>query len=182
MIERARIRPDERPPLIRVVVGVDPSGSDGSSGDAQGIVAVGLARDGRAYVLDDGSVRESPSGWAGQVRALCARWEADRVVAEVNFGGAMVEAVLRAAGVTTPFRLVTASRNKVVRAEPVAALYEQGKVSHAGAFPELEDQLCAMTSGGFTGLGSPDRLDALVWALTELCLGPGAAGASDLIW
>lgn len=99
------------------------------------------------------------------------RWQADRVIAERNFGGAMVEAVLRTAAKHLPVKMVTASRGKVVRAEPVAALYEQGKVSHCGSFTELEDQMTEMTGAGYVGEGSPDRADALVWALTELAFG-----------
>lgn len=171
MIENAR--PQGRiPAMKRVVIGVDPSGSDGVSGDCQGIVAAGLGYDGRGYVLEDGSDRLSPDGWAQKVAAMYHRHEADRVVAERNFGGAMVEAVLRSAAPNLPIALVTASRGKSVRAEPVAALYEQGKIVHAHPLPELEDQMQAMTPRGYVGPeGSPDRLDALVWALTDLMLG-----------
>lgn len=168
------LRRGEHPPLSRVVVGVDPSGSDGTGGDSQGIVAVGLGTDGHGYVLDDASCRLSPDGWAQVVARLAKRRGADRVVAERNFGGAMVEAVLRSAESTMPVRLVTASRGKIIRAEPIAALYEQGKVHHVGNFPDLEEQLTMTTTSGFQGGGSPDRMDALVWALTELMLGePG---------
>jgi phage terminase large subunit-like protein len=154
----------------RVVVGVDPSGSAGQTGDLTGIVAVGLGQDGRAYVLEDASIQASPDGWAQAVSRIYHRRQADRVVAERNFGGEMVRSVLQAAAPNLPITLVTASRGKSVRAEPVSALYEQGRVSHVGPLPELEDQMCLMTGAGYEGQGSPDRLDALVWALTELML------------
>lgn len=139
----------------------------------------GLGTDGRGYVLADYSCNLSPDGWARRVVDAYEHFEADRVVAEKNFGGAMVEAVLRTAAEHLPVTLVTASRGKVVRAEPVAALYEQGKVSHVGAFDELEDQMTEMTSAGFVGEGSPDRADALVWALTELMLEPQSTYTLD---
>lgn len=160
------------PGLVRVVIGVDPPAS--SSGDACGIVAVGLCAAGKGWVLEDASVSgRSPEGWAVAVAAAAARWQADRVVAEKNNGGEMVESVLRAADVSMPVRLVHASRGKVPRAEPVAALYEKRRVHHVGAFPALEDELCGLIAGGaYEGPGrSPDRADALVWALTELMLG-----------
>ncbi|MBW4330590.1 terminase family protein [Stakelama sp. CBK3Z-3] len=165
------IRVASRPALRRVVVGVDPPA--GSKGDACGIVAVALARDGKAYVLEDASVAgASPEGWARAVAACAVRNGADRVVAEANNGGEMVRAVLVAADAALPVRLVHASRGKVARAEPVAALYEGGKVAHVGAFPALEDEMCGLVSGGgYEGPGrSPDRADALVWAMSELML------------
>lgn len=161
--------------LKRVVIAVDPSGTAGAAsenvGDDVGIVAAGLGDDGRAYVLGDYSCNLSPEGWARRVSEVYSMHKADRVVAERNFGGAMVEAVLRAAQPDLPVKVVTASRGKVARAEPIAALYEQGRVSHVGGFANLEDQCCFMTPSGFVGEGSPDRADALVWALTELALG-----------
>jgi len=168
-----QMRVSEAPALRRVVIGVDPSGSDGTGGDKQGIVAAGLGADGRGYILADRSVRLSPDGWARTVAKLAGDVGADCVVAERNYGGAMVEAVIRAADPNIRVKLVTASRGKVVRAEPVAALYEQGRVSHAGALPDLEEQMTMTTTSGYQGGDSPDRLDALVWALTELMLGGG---------
>ena len=157
------------PDLQRIVVAVDPSGTaGGGGGDDIGIIVAGKAFDGRFFVLQDASCNLSPDGWARRVAEVYARWNADRVVAERNFGGAMVESVMRTANKDLPVKLVTASRGKIARAEPVAALYEQGKVSHVGTFDALEDQLCAMTPAGYVGEGSPDRADALVWALTEL--------------
>ncbi|GGC23042.1 large terminase [Novosphingobium marinum] len=167
MIDAQRLR--AAPELRRVVVAVDPSGTKGDGqGDDIGIVVAGKGTDDRFYVLEDASCQLSPDGWARRVAGAFERWQGDRVVAERNFGGAMVEAVLRTAAKNLPVRMVTASRGKIARAEPVAALYEQGKVSHCGEFTALEDQLCAMTGGGYVGEGSPDRADALVWALSDL--------------
>ncbi len=157
------------PDLQRIVVAVDPSGTaGGGAGDDIGIVVAGKGQDGRFYVLEDASCNLSPDGWARRTAQAYQRWDADRVVAEKNFGGAMVEAVLRTASKNLPVKLVTASRGKIVRAEPIAALYEQGKVSHVGCFDALEDQMASMAGAGYVGEGSPDRADALVWALSEL--------------
>ena len=156
----------------RTVIGVDPPAS--ATGDACGIVVAALLEDGTAAVLADASVEQaSPERWARAVANAAREWQADRVVAETNQGGAMVASVLRAADVSLPLKLVHASKGKVARAEPVAALYEAGRVRHAGVFPKLEDELCGlMAGGGYEGSGrSPDRADALVWALTELMLG-----------
>jgi phage terminase large subunit-like protein len=169
MIEGCRVV--AAPALRRVVVGVDPPASAG--GDACGIVVVGLGVDGFGYVIEDASVSGlSPEGWAGAVAAVSAKYGADRVIAEANNGGAMVESVLRAADTGLPVRLVHASRGKVARAEPVAALYGSGRMFHVGAWPDLEDELCGMVTGGaYEGPGrSPDRADAAVWAVTELML------------
>src|SRR5690242_3433197 len=169
-LEACRAR--SNPECVRVVIGVDPPA--GTGGDACGIVAAGLGRDGRGYVLDDASVSgASPEGWAQAVARAAARWHADRVVAEANQGGAMVRSVLLAADCGLPVALVHATRGKSVRAEPVATLYEAGRVSHVRAFAQLEDEMCGMIAGGgYEGPGrSPDRADALVWALAELMLG-----------
>jgi phage terminase large subunit-like protein len=158
--------------LVRIVIGVDPPAS--VHGDACGIVVAGLGRDGEAYVLADVSVEKArPEIWARAVARAADLWGADRVIAEANQGGAMVKSVLHAAKISLPVRLVHAARGKVARAEPVAALYENGRVHHVGAFPRLEDELCGLLiGGGYAGPGrSPDRADALVWALTELMLG-----------
>ena len=157
---------------VRIVVAVDPPASAG--GDACGIVVCAACEDGIARVLADCSVEQaSPETWARAVAAAAHVWSADRVVAEANQGGAMVGSVLRAAEVSLPIKLVHASRGKVARAEPVAALYEAGRVRHAGIFPKLEDELCGLIAGGrYEGPGrSPDRADALVWGLSELLLG-----------
>ena len=171
MIEAARESAASSAP-VRTVIGVDPPAS--AHGDACGIIVCALGEDGVARVIADASVtKASPEKWARAVARAAALWQADRVVAEANQGGAMVESVLRAAEVGLPLRLVHASKGKVARAEPVAALYEAGRVRHAGCFPALEDELCGlMAGGGYEGPGrSPDRADALVWAMTELCLG-----------
>ncbi|MEM1050977.1 MAG: terminase family protein [Pseudomonadota bacterium] len=159
------------PVLRRIVVAVDPPIS--STGDECGIVVAGVGHDGIARVLADCSIAlAKPSEWARMVAVAAEQWEADRVIAEANQGGAMVESVLHAANAGLPVKLVHASRGKTARAEPVAALYEAGRVRHCGPFPRLEDQMCGILIGGdYAGPGrSPDRADALVWALTELML------------
>lgn len=158
------------PDMQRIVVAVDPSGTAGEDddGDSIGIVVAGRGVDGRGYVMADRTCKLSPDGWGRRAVAAYHEFGADRIVAERNYGGAMVEHVIRTVDKTVSYKEVVASRGKVVRAEPVAALYEQGRISHAGSFPDLEDQMCMMESAGFAGEGSPDRLDALVWALTEL--------------
>lgn len=183
MIEAART--SAAPTLIRIVIGVDPpaGGADGK-GDACGIVAAGVARDGTGYVIEDASVHaSSPEAWAQAVAACAARHGADRIVAERNNGGDMVRSVLLAADAALPVTLVHASRGKAARAEPVALLYEAGRVKHAGVFPRLEDELCGLVVGGrYEGPGrSPDRADALVWALTQLMLHRRGAAAARVI-
>lgn len=171
-IDRHRVAPDQLPDLVRIVVAVDPSGTHGGkgegAGDDVGIIVAGLGVDGRYYVLADYSCNLSPAGWGKRAVDAYREWSADRIVAEVNFGGAMVRHVIKSVDASVPFKEVTASRGKIARAEPISALYEEGKVSHAGSHPDLEDQLCAMTASGFIGEGSPDRADATVWAITEL--------------
>lgn len=174
------LRVDIAPEMDRIVVAVDPPVTGGSNSDECGIVVVGAVtrgpvQDWRAYVLADESIgAASPAKWAGAaVRAMQA-WEAERLVAEVNQGGEMVSQVIRQIDPMVPIRTVHASRGKVARAEPVAALYEQGRVYHLRGLGELEDQMCAMTVQGFEGKGSPDRVDALVWALHELMIEPAA--------
>jgi phage terminase large subunit-like protein len=155
--------------LRRVVVGVDPPAS--AEGDACGIVVCARGADDRLYVLADCSVEGMrPEGWARAVASAAEAWGADRVVAEKNQGGDMVESVLRSAGAWLPVRLVSASRGKAARAEPVAALFERGGAKLAGRFPALEDEMAGLTAGGgYEGPGrSPDRADALVWAMSEL--------------
>ncbi len=155
----------------RVVIGVDPPAS--ATGDACGIVAVGLGAGGVATVIEDASVdRSSPEIWAGAVAECAARWGADRVIAEANNGGAMVASVLHAADGGLPVTLVHAYHGKVTRAEPVRLLYDRGLVRHAGVFARMEDEMCGMIAGGgYAGPGrSPDRADALVWAVSELML------------
>jgi PBSX family phage terminase large subunit len=166
--------------LQSVVIAVDPSGCAGESdkrSDEIGIVAVGLGHDGIARILEDATGRYSPDGWARKALELFDRWKADRIVAEKNFGGAMVESTIRTARKTAPIKLLNASRGKVQRAEPVAALYAQGKVRHVGHFAELERQLCLFSTGGYVGPRSPDHADAAIWGLTELMLAPAPGEA-----
>lgn len=167
-------RISQAPEMQRIVVAVDPSGTAGASddGDSIGIVVAGKGIDGRAYVLADRTCKLSPDGWAKRAVAAYHEFRADRLVAERNYGGAMVEALLRTVDRRVSYKEVTATRGKAVRAEPIAALFEQGRVSIVGSMPELEDQACLMGPDGYVGEGSPDRLDAMVWALTELMLGP----------
>ncbi|MDO9370738.1 MAG: terminase family protein [Sphingopyxis sp.] len=169
LVERCRVAADEIGKPVRVVIGVDPPAT--SHGDACGIVVAALLRDGRLAVVEDASVEKATPGmWAQAVTAAAARWGAERVVAESNMGGEMVVGTLRAASVTLPVVAVHASVGKARRAEPVAIAYERGQVVHAGAFADLEDQLCGLqTGGGYAGPGrSPDRADACVWALATL--------------
>lgn len=162
---------DTPPDMVRVVVAVDPSGAgdvDNADNDAIGIVVAGLGTDGNGYLIADYTVKAGPATWARVVTDAFDRHMADRVVGEVNYGGAMVKATIQTARPRTPFTAVTASRGKAVRAEPVAALAEIGKVRHAGNFPQLEDELCSLTTAGYVGSASPNRADAYVWAFTEL--------------
>jgi hypothetical protein len=166
------LRVAKAPEMRRIVVAVDPSGTRGDGGgDDIGIVVAGLGVDGGAYVLEDGTCQMSPEGWGRRAVDLYHRHEADRIVGERNFGGDMVRFTVATADRHASFKEVVASRGKAVRAEPISALYEQGKVHHVGVFADLEDQMCNFTASGYVGEGSPDRADALVWALTELMLG-----------
>lgn len=171
MLEKAAFR-GSPPDMRRVVVAIDPSGTKGvqDNGDSVGIIVAGIGADGFGYILEDCTVKASPAVWGARAVKAYRQFKADRIVAERNFGGAMVEHVIRTVDPLASYREVNASRGKVARAEPVAALYEQGRVRHAGAFTDLEDQMAAMTSEGYSGDGSPDRCDAAVWALTELML------------
>jgi len=170
----------QTPTMNRIVVAVDPPVTGHAGSDECGIVVVGVVTEGppqqwRAYVLEDASVRAAtPSGWAAAAIAAMERHGADRLVAEVNQGGDMVESVVRSLDALVPYRAVRASRGKVARAEPVAALYEQGRVKHVRGLGLLEDQMCKMASHGYQGKGSPDRVDALVWALQDLMIEPAS--------
>ena len=177
-IEAGRVR--DVPLLDRIVVGLDPATTAGAGSDECGIVVVGAQTQGppqdwRAVVLADCTVQgATPSGWARAAISAMAQYGADRLVAEVNQGGQMVAEVLRQVDPLVPVKSVHASRGKVARAEPVAALYEQGRVGHVVGLDALEDQMCRMTARGYEGGGSPDRVDALVWALHELMIEPAA--------
>lgn len=176
MLESARVA--SVPALDRVVVALDPAVSGGPGADACGIVAVGAQlqgppQDWRAFVLADRTVQGvGPTGWARAAIAVMQEFGAERLIAEVNQGGQLVEEVLRQVDPLVPYRAVHATRGKAARAEPVAALYEQGRVRHAGGLADLEEQMCQMTARGYDGQGSPDRVDALVWALHELMIAP----------
>ena len=177
-LDAARVR--DMPEMDRIVVAIDPPVTGHSASDECGIVVAGVVQKGpvsdwRAYVLDDATVRgASPAAWARVAVAALETWQADKLVAEVNQGGDLVAEVVRQVDPTAPYKAVRASRGKVARAEPVAALYEQGRVHHVGCHAELEDQMRKMTVTGYEGQGSPDRVDALVWALHELMVEPSA--------
>jgi len=178
VLDANRVR--ELPEMARVVVAIDPSGTDGADeGDDVGIVVAGRGVDGRGYVIADVTCKLSPDGWARRAITAYHQHQADRIVAERNFGGAMVAAVVRGADRSVPFKEVTASRGKAVRAEPISALYEQGRISHMPGLEALEDEMVLMTPGGYMGEGSPNRVDALVWALTEVMLSHHAPKVDD---
>lgn len=164
----------------RIVVAIDPSGTEGDDDEADdvGIIAAGRGYDGRGYLISDLTANVSPLAWGRRAVAEYHRLQANLIVAERNFGGAMVAYVIQTTDSTVPYEEVTASRGKAVRAEPISALYEQGRVSHIGSHAELEDEMCLMTSTGYLGARSPNRLDAMVWALSHLML--DADGA--LLW
>lgn len=164
-----QLRVTRTPTLQRIVVAVDPAATSGAGANETGIITAGLGEDGHGYILDDASGRYSPDAWARQAVAAYHKSNADRIVYESNQGGEMVAHTLHTVEPGVPLKDVHASKGKTARAEPIAALYEQGKVHHVGAFVDLEDQLCNWVAGD----DSPDRLDAMVWALTELILGGG---------
>lgn len=182
-LEAVRCDPSEIPLGKRaaVVVALDPSGASGrndQNADEIGLVIAARGQDGRAYILEDRSLRAGPREWARAAVVAYHEHRADCIVAEANFGGEMVRATILAADPNAAVRLVTASRGKAVRAEPVAVRYDRGQVLHAGRFSQLEEQLCAFSSNGYVGEGSPDRADAAIWAITHLL---GVADGSGLI-
>ena len=169
-IEAARVA--AAPALARIAVAVDPPATSGRDAGACGIIAAGIDAAGMGYVIADATVAGvAPEAWAAQAVALYRRLQADALVAEVNQGGDMVAAVLRVVDATVPVTSVVATRGKYARAEPVSALYAQGRVRHVVAYPALEDEMCDFGPAGLSNGRSPDRLDALVWALTHLMLG-----------
>jgi phage terminase large subunit-like protein len=171
VIDKWRVTSGELPDMVRVVVAVDPSGADdadNADNDAIGIIVAGIGTDGNAYLLEDCTVKAGPATWARVATSAYDRHQADVVVGETNYGGAMVRHTIQTARARTPFKMVTASRGKAVRAEPFSSLYEAGKIRHAGEFPELEDELTAFSTSGYLGGLSPNRADAWIWALTEL--------------
>lgn len=170
-IDKWRHQGGELPDMVRIGIGVDPSGSgdeNNADNDEIGICVAGLGTDGNCYVLEDLTIKAGPATWGNVIGQAYDRNEADIVVGEINYGGAMVNHVVQTARPRTPFLTVTASRGKAVRAEPISALYEQGKVRHVGYFRELEDELTSFTTAGYVGERSPNRADALVWVLTAL--------------
>ncbi len=168
-IEKYRV--SKAPELKRIVVGLDPSGTDKTTSDEAGIVVAGIDANGEGYVLEDLTGKFTPNGWAYRAIGAYNEWNADRLIGEVNYGGDMIETILRNLDNTVSYKSVTASRGKYVRAEPIAALYERGKVHHVGGFNKLEDEMCLWLPGD----KSPNRMDALVWAFTELMANPKKA-------
>jgi phage terminase large subunit-like protein len=173
LIEQTRRSKDDLPPMKRIVVGVDPAISVGESSAETGLVVCGLGTDEHAYVLEDASGKFSPVEWARRAVGLYQRWNADRVIAEANQGGAMVETTIRAVDKNVGLRLVHASKAKIPRAEPISALFEQNRAHLVGGFDVLEDQLCTYEAGSSD---SPDRLDAMVWGMSELSGGRAFPG------
>lgn len=174
MLDSTRVY--ECPPLVRAVIGIDPAVTAGDDSDETGLICAGLGADGHCYVFSDLSGRYSPDGWARKVDYAYTVHDLDRAIAEVNNGGDLVETTLRTVNPRISYKAVRATKGKYTRAEPVAALYEQGRVHHVGAFPALEDQLCTWVPGN----KSPDRLDALVWGVTDLMLGHVIGGARQM--
>jgi hypothetical protein len=171
LIDSWRVIDGKIPPFVRVVIAVDPSGADdtdNADNDAIGIVAAGLGVDGNAYVLEDLTVKAGPATWGRVATTAYDRLQANCIVGETNYGGAMVRQTIQISRPRTPFIEVHASRGKAVRAEPISALYEEGKVRHVGNFNELEEELTAFTTSGYVGAKSPNRADALVWAIHAL--------------
>lgn len=170
-IDKWRVTDGTIPDMVRVVIACDPSGADdadNADNDAIGIVVAGLGTDGNAYLIEDLTVKAGPATWGKIATDAYDRHRADAIVGETNYGGAMVEHVIRTCRPRTNFIKVTASRGKVQRAEPFSALYEQGKIRHVGYFPELEDELAGFSTHGYTGGHSPNRADAHIWALAAL--------------
>lgn len=161
-------RVTDHPPLVRVVVAIDPATTSGEKSDETGIVVAGMTADGHYYILEDLTRRSSPDSWARVAVEAYHRHQADRIIGETNNGGDMIEALLRQVDPTISYKKVTATRGKILRAEPIASIYEQGRAHHLGSFPALEDQMCNYTPDSDF---SPDRLDALVWAMTDLMEG-----------
>lgn len=175
LIEKHRV--SQMPELVRIVVGVDPAMTSGRESNETGIIVAGLGTNQHGYVLDDVTLRGKPMKWARQAINAFTLQEADKIVAEINNGGEMVETTLRTIDPNIPYKAVHASRGKRTRAEPISSLYEQGRVHHVGVFGELEDQMTSWVPGE----KSPDRMDALVWALTELMIGIGRSTPTPIV-
>ena len=164
-IEDKRLEPKDMPPLYRIVVAIDPAVTSGEDSDETGIVVAGATSEGHFYVLEDATLKATPDGWGRRAVQAFNDWSADKIIAETNNGGDMIIATIQQVDRLVPVKKVVASRGKQLRAEPISALYEQGRVHHVGMFSKLEDQMVTWTP---ESKQSPDRLDALVWALTEL--------------
>lgn len=161
-------RRSEAPEMGKIVVSVDHAVSSEENSDEHGIIVMGIGADKRGYVLDDLSMRGTPLEWGKRVVAAFDKWEADEIIIELNQGGDLIKSNLQSIRSGLPVYGVRATRGKHVRAEPISALYQLGKISHIGTFNELENQMCQMTAGGYEGEGSPDRVDAMVWGFTRL--------------
>ena len=182
-IDKWRVIDGKLPDMVRIVVAVDPSGSgdtDNADNDAIGICVVGLGTDGNGYLLEDLTVKAGPATWGKVATDAYERHKADVIVGETNYGGAMVQFTIQTCRPRTPYKAVTATRGKSVRAEPISSLYELGKVRHVGYFNDLEDELTAFSTTGYTGERSPNRADAVIWALTELF--PGIVNERKKSW
>jgi len=177
MINDARVTPEDVPDLDRIVVAVDPAVTSSKNSDETGIVVVATGVDGHYYVIEDATLKASPLGWAQEACRQYAKHGADRIIGEVNNGGDMIESTLRQVNREVPYRAVHASRGKIMRAEPIAALYEQGIVHHVGTFVDMETE--QMTFTGSAKDASPNRLDAVVWGLAELSNGAGYCVGTD---
>ena len=183
VFDKWRVIDGKLPDMVRIVVAVDPSGAgdtNNADNDAIGIIVAGLGTDGNAYLIEDCTVKAGPATWGKVATDAFERHDADVVVGETNYGGEMVRFVIQTARPKTNYKSVTASRGKAVRAEPASALYEQGKVRHVGYFRDLEDELSAFSTTGFTGEQSPNRADALIWAIAELF--PGIVNERKKEW
>jgi predicted phage terminase large subunit-like protein len=178
LIEQGRREKSNIPPMRRIVVALDPAVSTTENSDETGLIVAGLGVDDHGYVLEDASGRLLPIEWARRAVTLYRKWRADRIVAEANQGGQMVETTVRTVDANVSFRAVHASRGKITRAEPIAALAEQFRLHFGGTFPELEDQLTTFTAGSRE---SPDRLDAMVWAFADLMVANNNTGFIDFM-
>jgi len=173
VLDQNRIDPSNTPDMLRIVIAIDPATTSNKNSDETGIIVAGLGTDGHGYVLEDISGKYTPSQWASVAIKAYYKYQADRVIAETNQGGDMVTYTIRTADPNIPFKSVHASRGKRIRAEPIAALDERGRIHHVGTFPKLEDQMCQFEA--YTTSHSPDRVDARVWALVELMLSSNPA-------
>lgn len=184
LLDKTRVSASQLPDMQRITINIDPSGTSGPEdkrSDEVGITVTARGTDKHGYVLEDASGRFPPERWARIACQLFDKWQADTVIGEKNYGGDMVRAVIQGFDSSVPVKLVTATRGKTVRAEPVASLYQQGKVHHLEILPEMEDQLCEFSTAGYQGETSPDRADSAIWGLTELMIGKKSYGMMDVL-